>query len=35
MGEVYLARDTKLDRQAALKILPSDDMADGKCSDDD
>jgi len=24
MGEVYLARDTKLDRRAALKILPAD-----------
>jgi eukaryotic-like serine/threonine-protein kinase len=28
MGEVYLARDTKLDRQVALKILTSDDVAD-------
>ena len=28
MGEVYLAHDTKLDRKAALKILPADVAAD-------
>ncbi len=28
MGEVYLARDTKLDRSVALKILPSQFIAD-------
>jgi serine/threonine-protein kinase len=28
MGEVYLARDTRLDRSAALKILPADVAAD-------
>jgi serine/threonine protein kinase len=28
MGEVYLARDTKLDRKAALKILPAEVAAD-------
>jgi len=28
MGEVYLAHDTKLDRKVALKILPSDLVAD-------
>src|SRR5260370_38016990 len=28
MGEVYLARDTKLDRMVSLKILPADVAAD-------
>ena len=28
MGEVYLARDTRLDRLAALKVLPADVAAD-------
>ncbi len=30
MGKVYLARDTKLDRQATIKILPSELAADSK-----
>ncbi len=28
MGEVYLAEDTKLDRKAALKILPAERYKD-------
>jgi serine/threonine protein kinase len=28
MGEVYLAKDTILDRQTAIKVLPSDVAAD-------
>ena len=30
MGEVYLARDTSLDRRVALKLLPSDFMSDAE-----
>ena len=28
MGEVYLARDTRLDRRVAIKVLPQDVVAD-------
>ena len=28
MGEVYLAEDTRLDRKAAIKLLPTDLAAD-------